>query len=210
MNIMVLGATGRTGKLVVRQALDQGHVVTVLVRNLSKLGMAHANLKYIEGDVLDSEAVETAMEGNEAVISTLGLPPGQKSDELMTRCMPIIVKAMQLHGVHRLVFTSGIIMKTGQLSFLPRVIMRTIIHFMLSDQVRDKQSSEDFLRTTTVDWTLVYPVTLTDGPATGRYRFGESMKLKGLPRVSRADVADLLLKLASDARSVRCDLLVSS
>ncbi len=96
MNIMVLGATGRTGKLVVRQALDQGHVVTVLVRNLSKLGMAHANLKYIEGDVLDSEAVETAMEGNEAVISTLGLPPGQKSDELMTRCMPIIVKAMQL------------------------------------------------------------------------------------------------------------------
>ncbi len=61
-----------------------------------------------------------------------------------------------------------------------------------------------------MNWKLIYPVTLTDGSATGRYRFGEKIELKGLPRVSRADVADLLLKLISDTRSIRRDLLVSN
>ncbi len=101
-------------------------------------------------------------------------------------------------------------MKTSQLSFLPRVVMRTIIRVMLSDQVKDKHASEELLRRTDIYWTLLYPVSLTNGPATGRYRFGEDIELKGHPKVSRADVADLLLKLISDDRSIHREILVSS
>jgi putative NADH-flavin reductase len=78
------------------------------------------------------------------------------------------------------------------------------------DPIRDKKAGEDFLRRSPIDWTLIYPTLLTDGPRTGKYRVGEHLELRGLPKVSRADVADLSLKLLADSESVHRELVVSS
>lgn len=210
MRILILGATGGLGKQVVRQALDQGHEVTVLVRHPDKLGISHHNLRWIEGNVLNPASVEAAIFGNDVVVSALGVPPRQPSGDLMQRCIPIIVEAMQRHGLRRLIFTSGIVAKTHQLSFVPRMIMRGLTRLMLLDQVSDKQAGEEILRKSEIDWTLLYPVILTDGSVTGRYRFGEHIVLRGFPKISRADVADLILKLIADEKSISRELFVSS
>jgi len=117
---------------------------------------------------------------------------------------------MQRHGLRRLVFTSGIVVKTHQLSYFPRVVMRLIMRNVLLDQVADKQKGEELLRRSGIDWTLLYPVILTDGPLTERYRFGEDIQLHGFPKVSRADVADLILKLITNETSIHRELFVSN
>jgi putative NADH-flavin reductase len=209
MRILVLGATGGVGKEVVQQALDQGHELTVLVRTPEKLRVSHPKLRCVQGDVLDPEAVDDAIQGTDAVISTLGVPPGQPSNGLIKRSIPIIVEAMERYRVQRLIFTSGIVVKTSRLSFLLRIIMRLMIRIQLFDQVIDKKSGEEYLHKSNVNWTLLYPSILTDGPLTRRYRFGESIKLSGVPKVSRADVADLILKLIPDKQSIHRELFVS-
>jgi putative NADH-flavin reductase len=210
MKILVLGATGGIGKQVVRQALDQGHEVTILARDPNKLDVSLHRIRCIEGDVLNPASVEAAITGNDVVVSALGVPPRQRSGDLIKQCVPIVIEAMRRHGLRRLIFTSGIVVKTHQLSFVPRLVMRLIMRRELLDQVADKQAGEKILRESGMAWTLLYPVILTDGPLTGRYRFGEDIKLRGLPKVSRADVADLILKLASEAPSVNRELFVSN
>lgn len=210
MRILVLGATGGLGKQVVRQALDQEHEVTVIARHPDKIDVLHHNLRCIEGNVLNPASVEAAIEGNDVVVSALGVPPWQPSCELMRRCIPIVVEAMQRHRLRRLIFTSGIVVKTHQLPFVPRMTMRALSRLMLRDQVSDKQAGEKILRKSDVDWTLLYPVILTDGPVTGRYRFGEDIVLRGFPKISRSDVADLILKLVSDKIFINRELFVSS
>jgi len=209
MKILVLGATGGIGKQVVRQALDQGHEVTILVRNPNRLDVSLHHTRCIEGDVLDPASVEAAVKGNDVVVSALGVPPHQRSGDLIKQCVPIVIEAMRRHGLRRLIFTSGIVVKTRQLSFVPRLVMRLITRRELLDQVADKLAGERILRESGIDWTLLYPVILTDGPLTGRYRFGEDIRLRGFPKVSRADVADLILKLASETQSVNRELFVS-
>jgi putative NADH-flavin reductase len=92
---------------------------------------------------------------------------------------------------------------------VPRIAIRTL----LKDLYADKQIGEDELRRlgSDIDWTLVYPVTLTNGPRTGHYRAGERLTLRGLPRIARADLADFILTLMNDDRGyIRKGILVSS
>lgn len=163
MRILVLGATGGIGKEVVQQALDQGHDLTVLVRTPEKLRVSHLKLRCVQGDVLDPEAVDAAIQGADAVISTLGVPPGQPSNGLIKRSIPIIVETMERHGVQRLIFTSGIVVKTSRLSLLLRIIMQLMIRIQLFDQVIDKKSGEEYLHKSDVPlreqvWDSVEPV----------------------------------------------------
>lgn len=205
MKLLVFGATGRLGQEVVSQALDQGHKVTAFVRSPAKFTMRHASPTFTQGDVLDANSVEAAVAGHDAVISALGVGASRDSLGLMQRCMPIIAHAMERQHVRRLIFTSGITVKLDQLPLLPRLLMR----LLLLDQMRDKKAGEAQLRASSVDWTLIYPTILTEGPKTGRCRVAERLELRGFPKVSRADVADLILKLLSDNQSIRKDLVVS-
>jgi putative NADH-flavin reductase len=80
----------------------------------------------------------------------------------------------------------------------------------MKDLMRDKRAGEDLLRATDLDWTLVYPTRLTNGPRTGRYRSGEVLRLRGFPTISRADVADLILKLLNEMGSIQKEILASN
>jgi Putative NADH-flavin reductase len=209
--ILVLGATGRTGQQVVAQALEQGHAVTVFVRDPARLNAASERLAVVIGDVTrDSAALVEAVRDTDAVISALGVGDALKAHGLIAGAVPTIVAAMQTVGVRRLIFTSayGVAETIRDTPLIPRLLIRSL----LKDLYADKNAGERELRRIggDIDWTIVYPTTLTNGPRTGRYRFGERLSLRGVPRVSRADVADFLLTQLLDRTYVNKGVLVSS
>lgn len=207
--ILVLGATGGTGRQIVSQAAQQGYEVTVLVRNSQRASGIADSARVLAADVLDGgQALDEVMPGQDAVISALGVGNSLRSSGLTAASVPAIVGAMERHGVRRLIFTSayGVGETRAQVPILPRLLMGVL----LRDIYADKAAGDAELRRSSLDWTLVYPVTLTDGPATGRYRAGERLELHGMPRVSRADVAHFLLTQLGDRTYVRKGVLVSS
>ena len=207
--VLVVGATGGTGKLVVAQALQRGHEVTALVRSPQRLALSHERLRVLTGSMAENgSALDAAVRGQSAVISTLGVGNSLRSSGLIAHSVPALVRAMESEGVRRLIFTSafGVGATRADVPLLPRIL----IHLFLRDIYADKEAGEEELRRSNLDWTLVYPVTLTNGPKTGHYRVGQHLALHGLPSVSRADVADFLLTQVEDHTYFRKGVLISS
>jgi uncharacterized protein YbjT (DUF2867 family) len=195
--ILVLGATGGTGQQVISRALQQGYEVTALVRTPQRLTITDDRLRVLAGSVTDdSQALADAVRAQAAVISTLGVGRSFKSGGLISQSMPRIVRAREDHGVRRLIFTSafGVGDTRRHVPLGPRIFIR----LLLQDIYRDKELGEATLRASGLDWTLVYPAGLVDGPATGQCRAGERLSFSGFPRIARGDVAGFLLTQIDD------------
>ena len=206
--VLVLGATGGTGRHVVEQAAVMGLEVTALVRTPGKLTVTAPALRVVVGDIrTDSPAVRNAFAGQDAVISVLGVGQSFRSHGLMAGAAPLIVAAMREHGVRRLVVTSafGVGPTWQDTPLLPRLFGKTL----LRDIYADKAAGEAIIKASGLDWTIVYPAGLTNGPATGTVRVGERLKLSGFPRVSRANVAAVLLRQLDDRTFVGKGILVA-
>jgi uncharacterized protein YbjT (DUF2867 family) len=163
----------------------------------------------VTGDIrTDSPAVRSAFHGQQAVISALGVGQSFTSGGLIARAAPVIVAAMREHGVRRLVFTSafGVGATWQDTPLLPRLFVKTL----LRDVYADKTAGEKVIMNSGLDWTIVYPTGLTNGPRTETARVGRRLELSGFPRVSRADVAAALLRQLDDERFVGKGILVSS
>ncbi|MBC5763560.1 NAD(P)-dependent oxidoreductase [Ramlibacter albus] len=209
MKVLILGATGGTGRHLVTQALEQGHEVTVLVRNPAKLGELQPRVRAIQGSLPEGgEALQAAVRGQDAVISSLGLGNGTNPDGLMERSVPAIVAAMRSAGVKRLVHISafGVGPTKGDVPLVPRLAQR----LFLSKVFADKEAGERALPASGLDWTVVYPSVLTDGPKTAKIRYGEHLPLSGIPKISRADVAAFTLAQLTDKTYVGKGALVTS
>jgi putative NADH-flavin reductase len=207
--ILVLGATGGTGRQIVIQAVQQGHEATVLVRRPDRLAGLPEGIRVLKGDVLkDAEALAEAVRQQDTVICTLGVGKSLKSGGLIARSAPLLVRTMERQGTRRLILTSayGVGATRQDVPILPRMLMSLFFR----DLYMDKEIGEEAVRRSNLDWTLVYPVTLTNGPRTGQYRVGERLKLRGVPTISRADVAEFILTQVEDRRYLRKGVLVSS
>lgn len=207
MKLLLLGATGGTGKHLLAQALAAGHDVTVLARDPGGISTQHERLRVVEGDVLDGNTLAGVVAGQDAVISALGRGKTFKSDHLIERCAPLIVSAMQANGVQRLIFTSAI--GAGETIRDAPLFIRLLIRVLLSDIYADKIAGEAHIRKSSLDWTLVQPSQLTDGALTERYRAGERLAIRGLPTISRADTAHFLLGQLHDPQYVRKVVLLT-
>jgi putative NADH-flavin reductase len=206
--ILVMGATGGTGRLLVSQALAQGHDVTALVRDPSRLPSAD-RLRVLAGSITGDDAtLAAAVRGQDAVISTLGAGKSFTSGGLIAAAVPKIVRAMEGEGMRRLVFTSAF--GVGETHRDTPLVPRIFIRLMLQDIYRDKLAGETVLRASALDWTIVYPTGLADRPATGRHRAGERLALRGFPTIARADLATFLLAQVADATYLRKGVLVTS
>jgi len=206
--ILVLGATGGTGRQVVEQAVAAGVDVTVVTRNPAKLSPAAQSVRTVTGDLLRNTSVlAAAVAGQDAVISTLGVGQSFTPHGLIRTTAPAIVGALQQRGVSRLIFMSafGVGATRQDTPLLPRLFIATLLRRIYAD----KEAGEDAILNSRLDWTIVYPVGLTDGPKTGNYRVGERLSLSGFPRISRADVADFLLKQVDDRGFVRKGVLMA-
>lgn len=207
--LLILGATGPLGHQVLTQATDLGHDVTVLVRDPAKLPSTARLPKIITGDLIKRpEILSTAVANQDAVISALGVGQTLKPHALIAKAAPAIVAAMERHGVRRLIFTSafGVGETWRDVPWLPRLFMKTL----LKDIYADKAIGEVAIKTSSLDWTIVYPVGLTNGPKTSNYRASERLPLSGFPTISRADVADLLLREVDDRSHLRQGVLIAS
>jgi uncharacterized protein YbjT (DUF2867 family) len=208
MKILVLGGTGGTGRHVVTQALDAGHEVTVFARDPAKVAGGRAGLRVVQGDVADVAALTAAARGQDAIISALGRGLSFKSEGLMARSVPNILAAMQATGVRRLVFTSawGVGDAFKDLALVPWLFFRTL----LRDVYADKRVADTMIRKSNVDWTIVLPARLHDGPLTGRYKAGERLRMAGLQSISRADTAHFILACLGNPASIRTSPVVTN
>jgi uncharacterized protein YbjT (DUF2867 family) len=195
MNLVVLGATGRTGRLVVEQALAAGHAVTALVRSPEKLTATHANLRVVTGQATDTSAVARAMEGADAVISTLGGGGSVIADSTQA----IVVAARQT-GVKRVVVLSTFAAERERLNTGTRLLTGIGMGAML----KDKSAGEQILRRSDLEWTIAYASVLTDGPADGSVAvLPEGAKRRMSERISRGDVAAWMLQAATEVHHSR-------
>ena len=108
MRILVIGATGGSGREIVKQALERGHDVVALARNPSKVKVQHERLRVVQGDVMDAASVDAAMEGCDAVVCALGHKRWLGPSKILSEGTRNIVRAMEKHGVKRLVVESAL------------------------------------------------------------------------------------------------------
>ncbi len=195
MKILVFGPTGGTGRALVEQALAGAHEVTAFARSPEKLEARHDRLSVVQGDALDPERVQAAMPGHEAVVSALGVTGGSPLN-VCSEAAKNIVAAMRSAGVRRLVVESaygaGPSRRRGPYARFLRVSLRGLM--------RDKDRMEEIVQGSGLDWVIVRPPILTNGPRTGRYRVGVDLMLGWFPRISRADVAEFMLDVADERR----------
>lgn len=193
MKIAVFGATGRTGRLLVEQALDGGYEVTALARDPVKLGRRHEGLRVVRGDVLDPATVEDVVAGSDAVISVVGHVGGSPED-LQTRAAENIVAAMKKHGVKRLVSLTGAgVRDPGDRPKLVDKVFGLALRVLQKAVLEDAARHAEVIKTSGLDWVIVRGPRLTEGPKKGEYRVGLVGTNSGT-QISRADLAEFLLK----------------
>jgi putative NADH-flavin reductase len=197
--ILIIGATGGTGRQLVEQALERDYTVTALVRNPARLGIEHPRLKVVRGDVLDYESLAAAMQGQDAVVSALGHKRFFYATRILSNGTGNILRAMEASGVRRFVCETalGFGNTTGRMGLLYTFL---IIPFVLPFYFYDKTRQEHLIAKSNLDWIIVRPGALTNGSKRGVYRQGFNIGsfITGA-RISRADVADFMLdQLESD------------
>lgn len=193
MKIIIFGASGGMGREVVKQALAAGHLVTAFVRTPFKLNMQHPHLEVAQGDVMDALAMEQAIAGQDAVISTLG-PTRPPVPHVMETAAKNIIAAMQEHKVRRLIATTGAgVRQPEDQPKLMDTLIGVLLNLLAREVVRDSAEGVRRLQSSDLDWTIVRFPRLMDGPHTGKYRVGYVSK-ESSTQFSRADGADFILK----------------
>jgi putative NADH-flavin reductase len=188
VKVVVFGASGRTGRLVVEQALAKRHAVTAFVRNPASVAEAPPTLRVVVGDALDESAVEAVVTGQDAVVSTIG-PNSNRPDNVGSASTASIVNAMKRQGVRRLLcISSADDIDSGFL--FERMVKPLFLRHVFADKV----AQELVIYKSGLDWTIVRPPILRDGPRTGAYRLAIGVTPKAGWRVSRADVADFIVR----------------
>jgi len=207
--LLLLGATGRTGRQLLSQGLELDYVITALVRNTDGVALEHERMRTVTGDATDGAAMDEALDGQDAVVCALGptSPTSLLRCALMQETSRALVPSMKRHAVNRLVLLSALGVGASAAHAPP--LLRIAFQTLLRQVGKDKAAAEEFIRSTDIDWTVVYPPSLTDGPRTGSYRSGEALELNGLPRISRGDVAEFMLAQLEQATYSRKIAIVS-
>jgi putative NADH-flavin reductase len=207
MRLAIFGSTGRTGTLITRQALGEGHQLKVLVRQPEKLGSIASQLTVVSGDIKDYSAVEAVVADSDVVMSTLS-KWGQREDTL-TRGIANITEAMRRHGVRRIVTLTGagMLVPEDQFTFNNR-LMNFVVRVAAPGVYQDAWQHYQILADSGLDWTVVRTPVMTKRPPRRNYRSGY-LNMGLLDRVSYSDVADFMLKLATSNQYLRQAPIIS-
>ena len=201
MKIIVFGASQGLGKQVVQRGLAHGHTVTAFARHPEKLGISHERLRLVAGDAASASAVTAALKGQRAAVCTLGLPTKQAigfgRSPVLTAGIANIIEGMERHGVRRLVLETAI--GTGEsrraLSWAAWLAFRGVLGY----QFREKDRQERMVRESDLDWTIVRPSALTNGPLTDRILVDPPQSYGLFTHASRADVAEEIIRIVADS-----------
>lgn len=202
MKILVFGASGGTGRELLKQALDKGMSVTAFVRDATRVAdIQHPNLTVVTGNVLNREDVGRTVAGHDAVFYAIGAGP--KRTTIREQGTRIVIEAMKAANIRRLVCLSsfGVGESRSDLSFFTRYV---VVGIFLRHAFADHEQQEAVVRGSALDWTLVRPPHLKDGAKTGIYQDGLALAYGNIEGwITRADLADFMLKQLEDDRYIR-------
>lgn len=201
MRVMVFGATGGVGRLVVEQAIAAGHVVTAMTRDPATFPFTHALLTVVRGDVMDAATLDAPMDGQDAVFSALG-HTGRGKTTVYSVGTAHIIGAMDAHKVKRLIVvtSAGVEEQDPSFGFVYGAVFR---RFILPAVYADMRRMEALVRGSDTDWTLVRPARLVDESGRGSYRTSMGKLPPGGRKIARADVAHLMLECLDEKRYIR-------
>jgi len=200
MKLVILGATGGTGLEIVGRSIERGHCVTTFVRSSERLKQFQDRITIQQGDVLNADELGRVIQGHDAVVSGFGprVPISKQDANLLQRFAGTLRTAMVHARIKRVVVESVAFLFKD--SILPPAYLLGRLFF--PGVVADSCAMEQALRESELDWTFVRPPQLTDKPYTGKYRVREGHLPYFGFKISRADVADFMVKAAEDPSSI--------
>jgi uncharacterized protein YbjT (DUF2867 family) len=195
-NVLVIGASRGIGLETVREALAGGHRVRAMARSASGIPVDNPSLEKFAGDALDRQSVRQAVEGMDAVIQTLGVTPGPevivKPVRLFSEATRLLVPAKEEADVRRLICLTGF--GAGDSRNRGNIFYIVAFNLLLRRVYDDKDVQEQIVRNSGLDWVIARPGILTNGPRTGRYQVIVDPRRWRCGFISRADVADFLVR----------------
>ena len=199
--VLVIGASRGVGLETVRAALRAGHSVRAMSRSAAGIPIQDTNLEKVSGDALDRDTIRNALQDVDVVIQTLGVDFAPRlifeGTSLFSQSTRVLVDAMKAAGVKRLVSVTGL--GAGDSRGHGGLLYDAVVFPLLLKRVYDdKDVQEWIIRSSGLDWTIVRPGLLTNRPATGRYRVLTASKDWRFGAISRADVADFLVRQIND------------
>jgi putative NADH-flavin reductase len=201
MKLVVLGATGGTGLEIIKQTIEHGYSVTAFARTSEPLKRFGNRITVIQGDLLNSKTLETVVEGHDAVLSSFGArkPVSKEEADIRQRFAIALTKAMQQTGVKRLVAVSTALLFND--SIIPPAYIVGRLFFR--EVIGGASKMEHIITKSGLNWTIVRPPKLTDKPYSGKYRMREGHLPAFGFTISRADVADFVIKTMENRASIR-------
>jgi putative NADH-flavin reductase len=191
MKITVIGANGRSGKLIVQYALEKGWQVTAYLRDKNKLSIMHSNLNFIEGDATNAEQIAKAIAGSNAVVSALGVADVAGDVSLMSEGMKRIIPAMQQHGVKRVIAIGGM----GVLQANHSKLIKDLPDFpaMYKNVSEGHYKVYELLQPTNLNWTFLCCPYIPDGERTEKYETKKDYMPLGKQQINTGDIADFIV-----------------
>jgi putative NADH-flavin reductase len=203
MRVLIIGASKGIGLETTRQALDAGHNVRALARSATEIAISNPSLEKMRGDALKTDDVETALVGVSVVIQTLGVGLGDlfRPVHLFSDASRVLIQAMKIQGVKRLICVTGFGAGDSRASI--SCLQRLPFQIVFGRAYDDKSLQEQLIKESELDWTIARPGVLTSGPRTGHYQIlSEACQWRnGI--ISRADVADFLVRQIGDQTYIR-------
>jgi putative NADH-flavin reductase len=201
MKILIIGASQGTGAEAAKNALERGHAVTAFARTPQKLALEHEHLTLVQGDFHQAESVAKAVPGHDAVIitaSATSLKAFKENPNYFSQGTRFTIDAMKAHGVRRLIVLSAL--GTGESRKLMGWFLDMVmISWLLKVPYQDHERQERLVTDSGLDWVIARPGRLTNGPANKSYV--TEVEVKPIPKsISRADVADFLVRAATEDR----------
>ncbi len=205
MNIVIFGATGPTGQLLLQQGMstEYNYITTAVARRPEAITLRNERLRVVRGDVLDATSVEKAIAGQDAVIAVFGSSYTFKPVTLYSEGIQHVVDAMEKLHIHRLVAVTSAGTHPGYDAnegfVFGRIIKTTIGKTVYADMRR----MEQIVMASSLDWTIVRPSRLINTPEVGKYRIGEGYGLPNGSTTPRADLADFMLREVQSNQHIR-------
>jgi putative NADH-flavin reductase len=194
MKITVFGASGKTGEILVNEALASGHQVCAYVRSNTSIQLVHPNLNVVVGQLNETDKLQSAMDGSDACISTLGGGSLFQHNPEVVAGIANIVQVMEALDVKRLIYMSSIGAGESR-NLMPQPFRFIVADVLLRVPLADHMTNEKRIMQSKLEWTIVRPGGLTNGPVTGKIKHGtENVPMKGSQSISRSNVAHFILE----------------
>ncbi len=207
--IIVFGATGGTGKQVVEQALEAGIRVTAVVRNPDSFTIRHQNLDILKGDIFEPQTFENAVKDVDAVVSCLGIQKKEPTT-VYSEGVTNIMAAMSNFGVKRIIcLSAGAVIVSPKHSIIMRFVTKNILQRLFGHLYSDMLVMETLLHKSNLNWTIVRPPWLRDTKKKGVYRIAVNENLSNPSKLSRADLADYIVKHLADEKTFQATVEIS-